>query len=58
MGYTMFNIISNICAAITFVVLISAIPMGILAGLPWMSVLATCAVIMVVAGYVMGGDHE
>jgi hypothetical protein len=54
----MFNIIRNICAAITFVVLISAIPMGILAGLPWMSVLATCEVMMVVAGHVRGGEHE
>jgi hypothetical protein len=54
----MFNIIQNVCASIVFVTLISAIPMGILAGLPWMSVLATCAVIMVVVGRIMGGDHE
>ena len=48
----MFNIIRNICGAIVFVTLVAAIPMGILANLPGLSVLASFAVALVVFGFI------
>jgi hydrogenase-4 membrane subunit HyfE len=53
-----FKMLQNICAAITFVTLVAAIPIGILGGVPWLSVLATVVVISVVVGHLRGDCHE